>query len=100
MACLLSWRILKDGTSMALRWLRQLAMAFVLSNVGAQLLWVCAMDMYPQQHDDFGWLDHATWREEEMPLFIKADLSLFTKTAMAIPQVEFVMQIAAHERHC
>ena len=57
------------------------------------------MEMYPQQHDDFGWLYHATWREYEMPLFIKADLSLLAKTAVAIPQVEFVMQIATHERH-
>src|SRR5437588_190819 len=57
------------------------------------------MEMYAQQHDDFGWLYHATWREYEMPLFIKADLSLFAKTAVAIPQVEFVMQIATHDRH-
>src|ERR1700694_982532 len=63
MACLLSWRIHKDCTCMALRWLRQLAMLFVLSNVCTQLLWVCAMEMYPQQHDDFGWLYHVTWRE-------------------------------------
>src|SRR2546421_11898167 len=51
MACLLPWRILKDGTGMALRWLRQLAMAFVLSHGGTQLLWICAMEMDPQQHD-------------------------------------------------
>jgi len=38
MTCLLSWRILKDCTCMALRWLRQLAVLFVLSNVCTQLL--------------------------------------------------------------
>src|SRR5712692_10613189 len=71
----------------------------VLGNVCTQLLWVFVMKTYPQQHHDFGRLNHTPGGEDEMPMLIKADLPLFAETAMAIAQVEFVMQVATYDWH-
>src|SRR2546426_836131 len=74
-------------------------MLFVLRNVCAQFLWIFVMKTYPQQHDDFGWIDHVPCGKYEMPALIKADLALFAKTTVAIAQVEFVMLIATDDWH-
>src|SRR5215469_13538357 len=55
------------------------------------------MHLDPQARDNFCWLDHATWSRDELPTSIKMGLSLFAKPAVAIPQVQFITQVAAHE---
>src|SRR5438093_11676714 len=57
MACITAGRILEDGTR-TMRWgLGRLPMEFVLGKHGTEVLRVYLMQAYPQQHDDFGWLD-------------------------------------------
>src|SRR5260370_26087023 len=52
-----------------------------------------------QQYDDLRWLNHSTEGKDELPTRIKAHLSLFAKATVAVAQVEFILLVAAHERH-
>src|SRR5713101_2201022 len=57
------------------------------------------MQVDAQARDDFCWLDHATGSSDELTSLIKAHLSLFTKAAVAVSQIKFITQIAAHDCH-
>jgi hypothetical protein len=48
---LMAWRILKDGTRVALRWFCHLTVMCVLGKRFAQLLWLCVMQVDPQARD-------------------------------------------------
>ncbi len=55
------------------------------------------MQVDAQARDDFCWLDHATGSRDELTSLIKAHLPLFTKAAVAVSQIKFITQIAAHD---
>src|SRR5438045_3666958 len=74
-----------------------LAVFLVAGHSCTQLLWILAMQAYAQGHHDFRRVDHLAWYRDESTTFIKADAALLAETALAVAQIQFIMQIAAQQ---